>query len=149
MGQKAPSAKRCIKTAPRRRALTLTIRRQKAPSAIRCIKTSVSCASDHLGRRVRKHRAPLGVLAPLHSVSSHEHVDGQQAGSTIRCIKTSRGRSRSGPRLRSVRKHRAPKGALRHAGRHDSSGCSSSQRQKAPSAIRCIKTRWCRSTCST
>ena len=64
---------------------------------------------------VRKHRAPKGALRQLHRV-------------------------RVGQRVDEVRKHRAPKGALRPAGyrRH---GALDSHCQKAPSAIRCIKTR--------
>ena len=64
---------------------------------------------------VRKHRSPKGALRQLHRV-------------------------RVGQRVDEVRKHRAPKGALRPAGyrRH---GALDSHCQKAPSAIRCIKTR--------
>ena len=39
--QKAPSAKRCIKTASERRVSRFRLSSQKAPSAIRCIKTKL------------------------------------------------------------------------------------------------------------
>ena len=58
--QKAPSAKRCIKTrneAPPR----CEVSRQKAPSAKRCIKTDVSNRVNQVSH-VRKHRAPKGAL---------------------------------------------------------------------------------------
>ena len=40
-GQKAPSAKRCIKTEQKLRPVIALVARQKAPSAKRCIKTTV------------------------------------------------------------------------------------------------------------
>ena len=139
-GQKAPSAKRCIKTrvtgssARRRRS------RQKAPNAKRCIKTCSDRCDDLVALRVRKHRAPNNALrlptqsTPLvscHSTSQKApsakrciktpqcpfvrqvRILRQKAPSAKRCIKTrsqSPGRQATPP---SVRKHRAPKGALR------------------------------------
>ena len=63
---------------------------------------------------VRKHRAPKGALRPARFVSfmsSHSFLR-QKAPSAKRCIKTEGGRV---ARVREdrVRKHRAPKGALR------------------------------------
>ena len=63
-GQKAPSAKRRIKT-PRqeRTAECARVHRQKAPSAKRCIKTDARAAGVIFGlNSVRKHRAPKGAL---------------------------------------------------------------------------------------
>ena len=86
---------------------------QKAPSAKRCIKTALSILVRMGSFFVRKHRAPKGAL----------RLVGE-------CV------PRVGERL--VRKHRAPKGALRLLARvlH----VLRFPRQKAPSAKRCIKT---------
>ena len=64
LGQKAPSAKRCIKT---REFVEIdehvVLLGQKAPSAKRCIKTSIEVALlSTLSWKVRKHRAPKGAL---------------------------------------------------------------------------------------
>ena len=139
-GQKAPSAKRCIKTgipSSKKRETS----GQKAPSAKRCIKTSRFPSSHtNAARGVRKHRAPNGALRPSYGICSM----------TLR--------------ISPVRKHRAPKGALRHATPRDPAPAFGSEsterqtahydgrmtaqtesqsrvRQKAPSAKRCIKTR--------
>ena len=59
LGQKAPSAIRCIKTDEGTLDTAVATHRQKAPSAIRCIKTTSNLALKGNGRRaVRKHRAP-------------------------------------------------------------------------------------------
>ena len=89
--QKAPSAKRCIKTMETPSANRQTTLSQKAPSAKRCIKTGCSSPLRSTRRRVRKHRAPKGALRP---------------GATPFPRPTS---------PLSVRKHRAPKGALRRS----------------------------------
>ena len=88
--QKAPSAKRCIKTA--HLSLLGDFRhdlRQKAPNAKRCIKTLVNHGPVNLVVQVRKHRAPKGALR---QVISTESVQGprscQKAPSAKRCIKT-------------------------------------------------------------
>ena len=120
--QKAPSAKRCIKTPQATRHAHRPQNRQKAPSAKRCIKTcprrriELSCRWF-----VRKHRAPNGAL-----------------GLTLRL--------RHQKLCSFVRKHRAPNGALRlvlvqveYARDHP--------RQKAPSAKRRIKTLVCEEVC--
>ena len=60
--QKAPSAKRCIKTGRRKRGTPGTESRQKAPSAKRCIKTPGSPSHTQPAQPVRKHRAPKGAL---------------------------------------------------------------------------------------
>ncbi len=91
--QKAPSAKRCIKTG----CMNVLWRRQgrlgqKAPSAKRCIKTGQTCRPCGTVRAVvRKHRAPNGALR---QACCREHL------ACFRC----------------VRKHRAPNGALRRVG---------------------------------
>ena len=86
---------------------------QKAPSAKRCIKTALSSPAGRF-QCVRKHRAPKGALRPHFAYLRERGALG-------------------------VRKHRAPKGALRliHAARRQFL-CEGSQ--KAPSAKRCIKT---------
>ena len=61
--QKAPSAKRCIKTEPRYHYQE-NAPGQKAPSAKRCIKTPPLTASKASISSVRKHRAPKGALRP-------------------------------------------------------------------------------------
>ena len=112
--QKAPSAKKCIKTATRRRRCSVSPQRQKAPSAKRCIKTTMSSPAGITGVDVRKHRAPKGALRlvlPLALGVKNPNM---------------------------VRKHRAPKGALRPIPATFKSSMHTSQ--KAPSAKRCIKT---------
>ena len=113
MGQKPPSAKRCIKTgipSSKKRETS----GQKAPSVKRCIKTSRFPSSHtNAARGVRKHRAPKGALRRACSEDVMPLVgDGQKAPSAKRCIKTLEPRSSIRP-TRAVRKHRAPKGALR------------------------------------
>ena len=139
--QKAPSAKRCIKTHPggscrthhcfvrKHRAPKGALRRfnpfrdarqveisQKAPSAKRCIKTTAKWFQLFLRRRVRKHRAPKGALRPLPNAPLHSQLTG-------------------------VRKHRGPKGTLRP--RFFDVPRVGLVGQKAPSAKRCIKTAHC------
>ena len=112
--------------------------RQKAPSAKRCIKTEVTSSSDSQLSPVRKHRAPKGALrlsfdhltrvgyyrrqkAPSakrciktlsRSALRSPRPPGQKAPSAKRCIKTRALASRIAT-VTNVRKHRAPKGALR------------------------------------
>jgi len=89
---------------------------------------------------VRKHRAPNGALRRVHwstvtyasgRVRKHRAPNGALRRQETTC-----------PAIHSpqVRKHRAPNGALRLAA-HDV-GCLVYGRQKAPSAKRCIKTRF-------
>ena len=112
--QKAPSAKRCIKTCTCLPGLHLRRICQKAPSAKRCIKTRGQ-SGCHL-----------------------QAQGGQKAPSAKRCIKTLATQGRNDYTLQ-VRKHRAPKGALRRPWLRAS--CSTRPGgQKAPSAKRCIKT---------
>ena len=136
LGQKAPSAKRCIKTTDRpggstsllrvrkhrapkgalrraRRLLVLRSRfpRQKAPSAKRCIKTDSPRAELLAVQAVRKHRAPKGALRPVLGLPPG-------AGGTVRKHRAPNGALRlHGPlihmQVTAVRKHRAPNGALR------------------------------------
>ena len=111
---------------------------QKAPSAKRCIKTSCSRRPPCSRRTVRKHRAPKGALrpwvrTPLRSyrflVRKHRAPKGALRPSTIAgyCVHDF-----------PVRKHRAPKGALRP--KLLDLGIIDAREQKAPSAKRCIKT---------
>ena len=137
VSQKAPSAKRCIKTSPQRAPRRGPDRCQKAPSAKRCIKTSQR-AAGRWADAVRKHRAPKGALR-------HEGDECFAAHwSSVRKHRAPKGALRPEDlyfhlNVKEVRKHRAPKGALRL--RLLSDFCSSvNTRQKAPSAKRCIKT---------
>ena len=114
--QKAPSAKRCIKTQPQPYRHRFPCRSQKAPSAKRCIKT-------------RRRSSQCG----------YPHCALQKAPSAKRCIKTLSCCQLRGRGTR-VRKHRAPKGALRPG--FDAYDAAKWARQKAPSAKRCIKTHW-------
>ena len=70
-------------------------------------------------RRVRKHRAPKGALR-LDGEPDHFPEEGvcQKAPSTKRCIKTYPPSSFSSSASTAVRKHRAPKGALRRVEPH-------------------------------
>ena len=159
-GQKAPSAIRCIKTGspPRGRSHPCRVRKhrapkgalrrllyggltisgtcQKAPSAIRCIKTARTVVlTIGLVSSVRKHRAPKGALRPRGAdVHSASHLVGQKTPSAKRCIKTSRFSRSLVILLFLVRKHRAPKGALRRLvvlDLHiDDTGSESTKRQK-------------------
>ena len=88
--------------------------RQKAPSAKRCIKTRGSCDCSSQLPGVREHRAPKGALRPWWRYLSRWGWGW-------------------------VRKHQAPKGALRLDGLN--SIALRLDGQKAPSAIRCIKTK--------
>ena len=85
---------------------------QKAPSAKRCIKTKLVDENDVRLNLVRKHRAPKGALRPVKAGSNLIDVAGQKAPSAKRCIKTTDHLVSQAANLR-VRKHRAPKGALR------------------------------------
>ena len=49
LGQKAPSAKRCIKTIGLQAEQDVTLIRQKAPSAKRCIKTGIGLPLPPVG----------------------------------------------------------------------------------------------------
>ena len=112
---------------------------QKAPSAKRCIKTHLNAFGEHcVEHNVRKHRAPKGALRPREAQLAGLITQSQKAPSAKRCIKT------ISPTCVSVvlvvRKHRAPKGALRRRTRSPR-GYQRPCCQKAPSAKRCIKTR--------
>ena len=115
---------------------------QKAPSAKRCIKTHLNAFGEHcVEHNVRKHRAPKGALRPFQIFLVQTLVnEGQKAPSAKRCIKTGRIQVKPFPSRRLVRKHRAPKGALRRRTRSPR-GYQRPCCQKAPSAKRCIKTR--------
>ena len=113
---------------------------QKAPSAKRCIKTHLNAFGEHcVEHNVRKHRAPKGALRPFQIFLVQTLVnEGQKAPSAKRCIKTGRIQVKPFPSRRLVRKHRAPKGALRP--REAQLAGLITQSQKAPSAKRRIKT---------
>ena len=88
LSQKAPSAKRCIKTSCLFSVMTISVPGQKAPSAKRCIKTAALRRAVAM-ICVRKHRAPKGALRPGTARTSHagDHPR-QKAPSAKRCIKT-------------------------------------------------------------
>ena len=86
---------------------------QKAPSAKRCIKTHPSPPATHPAHPVRKHRAPKGALRPDALTVGSRSTQGQKAPSNKRCIKTSPFEHGQCCVTVVVRKHRAPKGALR------------------------------------
>ena len=139
--------------------------RQKAPSAKRCIKTIDLEVLHSLANGVRKHRAPNGALRQLVSgllavgVKESQKAPSakrriktprcpepksgvlpcQKAPNAKRCIKTWRPWSARDRCRRPVRKHQAPKGALKPE--HDWIRVELVElRQKAPSTKRCIKT---------
>ena len=90
-GQKAPSAKRCIKTTlGLATPMLFQSMGQKAPSAKRCIKTNHGCVGGAAqSQSVRKHRAPKGALR-LRSIRQRilQLLQSQKAPSAKRCIKT-------------------------------------------------------------
>ena len=156
--QKAPSAKRCIKTRrtqPSSLQRCSDVRKHRAPkSALRRLATAIF---ENLNSIVRKHRAPKGALRPgaLSTRSScdcpvrkHQapkgalrrllagvvHVDlhgRQKAPSAKRRIETRHRRPFSRPAWQ-VRKHRAPKGALRHIELESSLFALSARKHRAP-----------------
>ena len=137
---KAPSAKRCIKTQYDRQPSRTCCLRQKAPSAKRCIKTTVPSAGRQWPIRVRKHRAPKGALRPRANATDKDFATlCQKAPSAKRCIKTPRSCRTRQSCTSSVRKHRAPKGALRPM-RSEDNVARPLMSQKAPSAKRSIMT---------
>ena len=87
------------------------LNRQKAPSAKRCIKTDSAASTSRQTHPVRKHRAPKGALRPPGLAQVLAQDPRQKAPSAKRCIKTRR--CVASVRETRVRKHRAPKGALR------------------------------------
>ena len=113
-GQKAPSAKRCIKTGCDGKAHgEAEAGGQKAPSAKRCIKTTLRSWTSPSFSLVTKHRAPKGCIKTEAGRWSCRKLWRQKAPSAKRCIKTTPLPRGSFP-LAFVRKHRAPTGALRH-----------------------------------
>ena len=147
---------------------TITATGQKAPSAKRCIKTWLTHnARARRNRWVRKHRAPKGALRN-HVEYAIRPIggNGQKTPSAKRCIKTACGhagyrqrwcqkapsakrciktrikhRASAQGEIR-VRKHRAPNGALRPIGPHDSVRCRlpDVRKHRAPNgALRHIK----------
>ena len=110
--QKAPSAKRCIKTCGNPMYGYFSIPSQKAPSAKRCIKTWLQCECGRRRFSLRKHRAPKGALRLDNPARMHH-------GRAVRKHRAPKGALRLVANARddhfalTVRKHRAPKGALR------------------------------------
>ena len=88
---------------------------QKAPSAKRCIKTGHATRPTHAQYPVRKHRAPKGALRLPITLELGEAVKNE-----VRKHRAPKGALRPWDlranvrRQAGVRKHRAPKGALRH-----------------------------------
>ena len=119
---------------------TFEVASQKAPSAKRCIKTPRHGLSKHQTHQVRKHRAPKGALrlrSPLALPS--RRIPGQKAPSAKRCIKTKAERAKNA----AERGQKAPSAkrcikTTRRLSAEGRNGC-----QKAPSAKRCIKTNDC------
>ena len=114
---------------------------QKAPSAKRCIKTG-RCwsAISHSMLRVRKHQAPRGALRQGSTRTPEEsYIMCQKAPSTKRCIKTPRL-----PALRTLfasgQKAPSAKRCIKTCHRKLPNPFRAVPRQKAPSAKRCIKT---------
>ena len=114
---------------------------QKAPSAKRCIKTTPSRVLARYSGRARKHRAPNGALRLGGIDLSGLQRGRQKAPSAKRCIKTRGSRTLNGSSVR-VRKHRAPKGTLRQSS-PDHRCKRVALCQKAPSATRRIRTAAC------
>ena len=110
---------------------------QKAPSAKRCIKTCQDVCQSGAWLAVRKHRAPRGALRQRPVQGCFNFVTSQKAPSAKRCIKTGH-KNRPHQHVTLVRKHRAPKGALRRRQRATPLRRRATH-QKAPSAKRCIK----------
>ena len=83
---------------------------------------------------VRKHRAPKGALRPSrHNETAVMLLQSQKARSAKRCIKTLRPTFCVRVPVTRVRKHRAPKGALRLQARTHRSRCRSCVRKhRAP-----------------
>ena len=90
LSQKAPSAKRCIKTSERGVLSPRSPGSQKAPSAKRRIKTFLlACLNPVNLHKVRKHRAPKGALRRSGvGTGLGSGVGDQKAPSAKRCIKT-------------------------------------------------------------
>ena len=135
--QKAPSAKSCIKTGQ-----PCSFLREPSESESterkRCIKTpSMSHCISRVSPGQEAPSAKRCIKTPSRATSRLPSLPGQKVPSAIRCIKTRR--LARHPHTSPVRKHRAPKGALRlqFPGKTD----TSLYRQKAPSTKRCIKTR--------
>ena len=114
---------------------------QKAPSAKRCIKTcSVACYPEVV-ESVRKHRAPKGALrrAPRLSAASAS-MRCQKAPSAKRCIKTTSVETIFDEKFTIGQKAPSAKRCIKTAHRESDLDLVDMLGQKAPSAKRCIKT---------
>ena len=160
--QKAPSAKRCIKTHVLNTWHMFSVSSQKAPSAKRCIKTLEGDGCLDAPSSVRKHRAPKGALRQTHEaladadeVSVRKHR-APQISHVIPffqlCTNSQKSRNFNDPtsnvettgrelRATFLRNHPrpAPNGALRQINEPRLSAHVAGQ--KAPSTKRCIKTK--------
>ena len=107
---------------------------QKAPSAKRCIKTPGYGSTDAYCRgEVRKHQAPKGALRLSQATTGSLLDEGQKAPSAIRRIKTYRALSPHRHWPERVRKNRAPKGAFRLGGLDTGVGhCPCVRKHRAP-----------------
>ena len=114
--------------------------RQKAPSAIRCIKTHRSGRPGR-GERECRQKAPSAKRCIKTATTFPPHT---RRSSPVRKHRTPKGALRHDKQPSDqggschVRKHRAPKGALRRAA--NGAALVDGDGQKAPSAKRCIKT---------
>ena len=144
-GQKAPSAKRCIKTTtirslepkgtvvrkpPGLPPTRLPVRKHRAPKG--ALRRVNRCGKKY-DLDVRKHRAPKGALRPSPSQpSTFASWMSQKAPSGKRCIKTFLLACLNPVNLHKVRKHRAPKGALRLISALVSAGILAVRKHRAP-----------------
>ena len=146
--QKAPSAKRCIKTWCRCRRRSLRawrVRKHRAPKGALRLRVQATQVKIVI---VRKHRAPKGALRLVLLLQRFNgRRVGQKAPSAKRCIKTGKDCFSEDSVCADVRKHRAPKGALRPLAIVFVVTVAYSS-QKAPSAKRCIKTALGITTCT-
>ena len=130
---------------------TITATGQKAPSAKRCIKTWLTHnARARRNRWVRKHRAPKGGLRQPSPSSSGSRCPVRKHRAPKGALRRPSGKTSTGL-LQLVGKHRAPKGALRNHVEYAIRPIGGNG-QNTPSAKRCIKTacghagyrqRWC------
>ena len=137
--QKAPSAKRCIKTVPQALVgvcLTCVVRKHRAPKgALRPHPSAKSVRS-----RLRSQKAPSAKRCIKTAATSPVRPSNsmcQKAPSAKRCIKTL-DEPAVKPEILDVRKHRAPKGALRQ-NPSPLSELHTPDSQKAPSAKRALR----------
>ena len=132
------NTKRCIKTRANEHVVnSVAVRKHRAPKG--ALRPVLSVTLSVALSLARKHRAPNGALRrSLLATSVVNSLQSQKAPSAKRCIKTLLGRELAAQLQDRVRKHRAPKGALRLNGLNGR--LKLLHRQKEPSAKMCIKT---------